>query len=88
MSGGGEHGRQLRSRRRVVALEFTLERSATSMVQAVDRALSASQSICDLARREADDVAQDHDLALILRKRAKRVANHQPVLEIGRGVDF
>ena len=51
-----------------------LERAASPVVEPVDRALALPQGVGDLDRREAHNVPQDQDLALVVRQFLKRVA--------------
>ena len=57
--GAGGHGSGIE------VAERGLESTATTVMQAVDRALRLAQSLGDFAGREAGYVAQDQNLALL-----------------------
>ena len=86
-SGGG--ARALAGHRHRAALEppqLLLDRAATAVVQAVDRVLGAAEPLGDLAGREAHEVTQHDDGALILGQRRERLADDLHVVRRARSV--
>jgi hypothetical protein len=59
-----------------------LERPSATVVKPVDRTLGAAHPFGDLARREADDMAQDNHLALVFGQRGKRHPHRLDVILI------
>ena len=59
-----------------------LQRSAAAVMEPVNRALAATQVVRDLSWREADEMAEEHDVPLVVRQGRQCQANRLRAIEV------